>query len=67
MALAIEPQQALNLRNVEGMAAARESRGAKLKSVRVLSKREFAWADVLELKKYVFHVECGMWLRDWGR
>ena len=65
--LAIEPQQALNLRNVVGMAAARESRGAKLKSVRVLSKREFAWADVLQLKKYVFHVECGMWLRDWGR
>ena len=38
---------------------ARASRGAKLKSIRVVSKRKFAPADVLELKKYVLHVECG--------
>ena len=57
--LVIEPQQALNIRNVIGMAAARESRGAKLKSVSVLSQREFAQVDVLALKKYVVHVECG--------
>ena len=57
--LVIEPQQALNIRNVVGMAAARESRGAKLKSVRVLSQRAFAWIEVFALQKHVAHVECG--------
>ena len=41
------------------MAAARASRGAKLKSVRIASQNGFSRADVLELKKHVLHVECG--------
>jgi len=57
--LVIEPQHGLNIRNVVGMAAAREFRGAKLKSVRVLGQRGYAQVDVLALKKYVGHVECG--------
>jgi hypothetical protein len=40
------------------MAAARASRGAKLKSVTIL-RGNYVRADVLELKKHVFHVECG--------
>jgi len=40
-----------------GMAAARASRGAKLKTVRILA-REVGF-DVLELEKHVLHVECG--------
>ena len=47
--------------NVIGMAAARESRGAKLMRVRILdrSDREFDPDGVLELERYVSHVECG--------
>jgi len=48
-----------NTSNVIRMAAARESRGAKLKSIRIVCQREFSQADVLELKKHVLHVECG--------
>ena len=43
--------------DVIGMAAARESRGARLKLVRTISRLKSI--DVLELKKHVLHVECG--------
>ena len=48
-----------DIKGAIGTVVARASRGAKLKSIRVVSKRKFAPADVLELKKHVLHVECG--------
>jgi hypothetical protein len=48
-----------DIKRVIGMAAARASKGAKLKSVRIFGQDEFGWADVLELEKHVLHVECG--------
>ena len=51
-------QENLDLKDVIGMATARASRGAKLKSVTIL-RGNYVRADVLELKKHVFHVECG--------
>ena len=47
--------------NVIGMAAARELRGAKLARVRILDRngRELDPEGVLELERYVSHVECG--------
>jgi hypothetical protein len=50
---------ALDMKNVIGVAAARASEGMKLKSVRIFGQDKFVRTDVLELKKHVFHVECG--------
>jgi len=41
------------------MAAARASRGGKLKTVRIFQRRGTANLDVSELRKYVWSVECG--------
>ena len=49
----------LDMKMVIGVAAARASGGAKLKSVRIPGRNKLVRADVLELKKHVFHVECG--------
>ena len=50
-----------DLKDVVATAAARASRGAKLKSVKIDSchKAVYSQSDVLELKKHVLHVECG--------
>ena len=58
--LVIEHRETLDIKHVIGMAMARASRGAKLKSVRMVSWYKFVRADVLELKKYVSNVECGL-------
>ena len=49
----------LDVRSVIGAAAARASRGAKLKSVKIVGQDKLARIDVLELKKHVLDVECG--------
>jgi hypothetical protein len=57
--LSIEhPEEALDLKDVIGMAAARASRGAKLKFVRI-TQGSCMRTDALELKKHALHVECG--------
>jgi hypothetical protein len=50
----------LDMESVIGVVAARASRGANLKSVRIIGQHKFERADVLELKKHVLHVECGL-------
>jgi hypothetical protein len=50
--------EALDIKNVIEMAAARASRGAKLKSVRIIGQDELIQIDALELGKHVSHVEC---------
>ena len=53
----------LDVRSVIGVAAARASRGMKLKSVKIVGQDvgqdKLARIDVLELKKHVLNVECG--------
>jgi hypothetical protein len=49
----------IDIKDVVGMAAARASRGARLRSVRVISKRKVKKMDVLELEKHVLRVKCG--------
>jgi len=56
--LTIGHEGSLDADGIIQMAAARKSRGAILKSVRILSRSKFAQVDVLELKKHVLHVEC---------
>jgi hypothetical protein len=56
--LVIEHMEMVDIKNIIRMAAARASRGAKLKSVRIVSQGGFVQIDVLELKKHVLHVEC---------
>ena len=55
--LVINHWQKPDLKDVIGMAAARESRGAGLKLVRTVSQVKSI--DVLKLKNYVLRVECG--------
>ena len=47
-----------DMKDVIEMAAARASRGVGLKSIRIVSNDKVMRTDVLELKKYVLHVEC---------
>ena len=47
------------MKNVTRMAASRASRGAKLKSVKIIGRDEFEQMDVLELKKHVLDVGWG--------
>ena len=49
----------LDVHGVVTMAAMRTSRGAKLRSIRIVSKDKSVQADALELKKHILHVECG--------
>ena len=51
--------ESLDMRSVIGVAAARASRGAKLKSVKIIGQDKFAQVDLLELEKHVLDVECG--------
>jgi len=48
-----------DIQGVIGMAAARASRGAKLKSVKILSQDKYVQRKALELGEYVLHTECG--------
>jgi hypothetical protein len=48
-----------DIKNVIKMAVARASRGAKLKSVRIVGQGKSMQIGALELRKYVSHVECG--------
>lgn len=65
--LVIEHEGTLSTEDLIGMAAARESSGAKLKSVRIVTQ----WpgtacprAGVLELEKHVLRVRCGRRFAD---
>jgi hypothetical protein len=55
-------EETLDLKDVIEMAAARASKGAKLKSVKIV-QGSYTQTDVLELKKYVLHVELVRWDR----
>ena len=59
--LVIVHEVVFDIKIVVAMAAARASRGAKLKSVKIVSwyKTVCSQPNVLELKKHVLHVECG--------
>ena len=60
LVLVLHPDvETLDIKKVIEMAAGRASRGAKLKSVRIVSQDESMWIDALELRKHVSHVECG--------
>ena len=52
-------REALDIDGIVEMAAARASRGAKLKSVRIVSHDEAMRTDALELKKHVSRVKYG--------
>jgi hypothetical protein len=52
------PEETLDLKDFVGMAAARASRGAKLKSV-TIRQNSYVRTDVLELRKHVSRVNCG--------
>jgi hypothetical protein len=52
-------RETVDVKNVIGVVAMRASRGAKLKSIRIVRQGRFAPVDVLELKKHVLDVECG--------
>jgi len=58
--LIIGDEGKLDIKIVVGMAAARESRGAGLKSIRIVNLQGPAYAqlDVSELAKHVPHLEC---------
>jgi hypothetical protein len=53
-------KKGFNIESVTSVAAARASRGAKLKSVRIVSQVRFAPMEVMELRKHVLHVECNV-------
>jgi hypothetical protein len=52
------PKEVLDLKDIIGMAAARASKGAKLKYVRILQDDHVHPDDLLELKKHVSYAEC---------
>jgi len=54
----IEHRGAFGIESILGVAAARASRGAKLKLVRIISRGGLVEIDVSELRKHVSHVEC---------
>jgi hypothetical protein len=51
--------EVFDIKGIIGVAAARASMGAKLKSVRIVGQDGFVETDVLELKKHVLRVEYG--------
>ena len=53
-------ERAFDIKNIVVVAAVRASRGAKLKSVKIVTftRTRYSQPDVLELKKHVLHVEC---------
>ena len=52
-------RETLDIKSVIKMAEARASRGAKLKSVRIVTHDESMQIDALELREHVLYVECG--------
>ena len=52
-------EEILDITSVVGMAAARASRGAKLRTIRIVDELGEVDLDVLELRKHVWNVECG--------
>lgn len=50
---------AFDMEIVTDVVAARALRGAKPRSIGIVDKDKPAGTDVLELQKYVLHVECG--------
>ena len=58
-----ERWQTIDIKKDIGMAAARVSRGAKLKSIRIISWDRVGYSQIsaLELEKHVSHVECSVW------
>jgi hypothetical protein len=50
--------ETLNIKNVAEMAAARASKGAKLKSVRIFGHDESMQIDASKLRKHTLRVEC---------
>jgi hypothetical protein len=52
-------EMTIDMKIVTGVMAARASRGAKLKSIRIVDKDTSAGTDVSELQKHVLHVEYG--------
>ena len=52
-------RETLDIKSVIKMAEARASRGAKLRSVRIVTHDESMQTDALELREHVLHVECG--------
>jgi hypothetical protein len=52
-------EETLNMENIIEMAAARASRGVKLKSVRIVNHDESVQIDASELMEHVLRVECG--------
>jgi hypothetical protein len=54
----------IDMETVTGVVAARASRGAKLKSIKIVDRDEPSGTDVLELQKHVLHVEYGPELDD---
>jgi len=58
--LVIKHEKALDIESVIGMVAARESRGAKIKTIWIISQQgggNHTQSDMLELKKHVFRLE----------
>jgi len=49
----------LDIESFTGMAAARALRGAKLNSIRILTRGRANQFDTSELEKHILHVECG--------
>lgn len=59
--LIIDPRvggERFDIQRVVAMAVARASKGARLKSIRIVSRDKFVQACALELKEHVSHVEC---------
>jgi hypothetical protein len=52
-------EETLDIKNVKEMAAARASRGAKLKSIKISSHDKSMQIDALDLREHALHVECG--------
>ena len=59
LVLALHPHETMShITSVTKMAAARELRGEKLRTVRIVGGRDAANFDVSELRKHVWNVEC---------
>ena len=51
--------QIFDVNHIIRIAAARAFKGAKLKSMRIISRSKLSEIDLLELKKHVSCVDCG--------
>ena len=64
--IVIEHIGSFDIESILGVAAARASRGAKLKLVRIVNRGDYMGVDVSELKKHVSRVECSREVDDGG-